>query len=240
MKVVMTAIGCLIVGFGSLCHGAEKMNVFVNTVVTNVTSESVPFKVVFTNCSDMSISVLKPVVGRDMVVRVYDKAGEQLARSGVSLSGYGKEVKKEYVSLKPRATWASEMYELFNVVSPSFRMTPDQTVRVEVVYSMDGREYMAAEYIRIPPHDMGIKPEYISKEKALELAVQELKKSGDAVATRKDLELEVQCINGIYRVVFLKEKAVSKAHMWGGGRVLRVIQIDAATGKVIQVALGRR
>lgn len=138
--------------------GADKnLLISIEPSTTQFTSENVPFKMVFTNAGDKAISVLKPVMGRDMVIRVYGKTGEELARSGIPgeySGGYGKNDNKEYVSLKPRVAWETEDYELFSATHPAFRVAPDQTVRVSVTYLLNGREYKAETAIDIPAHDL--------------------------------------------------------------------------------------
>lgn len=219
---------------------AESLSIHVDVQKTKATSESIPFKVIFTNDSDMTVSVLKPIVGRNMVVCVCDERGDQLARSAIPsdfASDYGNVTNLGHVSLAPRSCLETETYELFSVVYPGFRITPGQVVRMDISYLLEGKEYKADAQIRIPPHDFEIRPEYISKERARALAALELKKRGCRMDAVNDVEPKVQCINGTYRVVYARKDS-EMSTIRGGGEVC--VRIDAITGNVLQLSMGRR
>lgn len=239
MKKMAHIMLCLLGVLMGMVHGAEETRVFLEPLATNVTSEFIPFRMCFTNLSDKTVSVLKPVAGRDLVIRVYGKNGDELARSGIPCeyaSGYWKDVKEEHVVLGPYATCEAGRYELFAVARPSFRMTPDQTVRVEATYSMQGKEYKADVLIHIPPHDMKIKPGYISKEKARELAVAELRNRGFSTEKLlKGIEPEVMCINGIYRVSYSRSVPSSILR----DPIIVSVCVDAANGQVLKLLIGQ-
>jgi len=235
MKVLALIIFSLSWVFVWSLYGAEELRVFVEHSETNATSEYIPFKMCFTNAGDKAISILKPVIGRDFVVRVYSKTGDELARSAIQseyMPNHWKNVNKEWISLKPNAIWDSEEYDLFAVVYPVFRITPNQTVRAEVSYSLNGVMYVTDVLIGIPSHDMVIKPEYISKEKAVELAVAELRRRGFfANALLKGIVPDTQCINGVYRVSY--SRSVPQGVL--GDSLIVSVKVDAKTGKVLQI-----
>ena len=226
--------------FAVQSYAADGLSIAIELAEAKITSETVPFKLVLTNGSDKTISVLKPIVGSNMVVCVYDQMGVRLARSAIP-SDYNSVQEmsdnKKYVSMDPRTCLESDAYELFSVVYPVFRISRGQTVLVNVVYLLNGKEYKANAQIHIPQHDFELKHEFISKERASELAFQELKTRGYRMETIDGIEPEVRCINGIYRISYLPNGA-KQATMRGGGGLN--IKIDAATGKVLQVSMGRR
>jgi hypothetical protein len=240
MKGTIQFVMNLVLLFAVQSYAAESLVIDIEVQESKVTSESVPFKVVVTNGGDRTISVLKPLIGRNLVVCICDKMGNQLARSAIPgdyVFDYGNATNKEYVSLAPRSCLKTETCELFSVVYPTFRITPGQAVRMDITYSLNGQEYKADAQIQIPPHDFEIKSEYISKERACAIAIQELKKRGYRMETGNYLEPKVQCINGIYRIIYMRKGAAESTHRGGGGVNIR---IDAVTGNVLQLSMGRR
>jgi hypothetical protein len=242
MKITTKLVVGLISGLAALCHGAEGLIISIEPFTTQITSESVPFRVVFTNASNVTISILKPVLARDLVLCVFDKTNAEQARSGIGVEymvGYGMEDKNEYISLTPHEIWKTEPYDLFKHTRSSFRIAPDQTVRVSAIYSLKGKDYEGSAMIVIPAHDLEVKPEYISGDKALALAIQELKKRGFKMDALKGIEPTVQCVNGIYRVVYSRQLP-SQPRVRGGGPVIISLKVDAISGNILQVSGGRR
>lgn len=234
MKNARTLMAWIFSGLSAICHGAEELIISIEPLTTQFTSESVPFKVVFTNAGEAVFSVPKPSLGRNTTFRVFNNKGENLARSGMrarDVGGYGEEEKAEYASLKPHESWKTETYDLFSHVRPTFRIASGQTVQLVVAYSLEGKEYKASAALAIPAHDLEIKPEYIPKEKALNLAVDEIKKKPNFWSKIKNIEPDVQCINGSYRVVFSRQLPLGTT----GGSLLASVKIDATTGRVLQV-----
>lgn len=196
-----------------------------------VTSESMSIQVVFTNTSNATITFPEPVLGRTLVLRVFDEKDNLLARSGIPIEYIGDDDKSvvKRNSLQPRESWKTESFDLFISVYPSVMLTPDQTVRVSAIYSLNGKDYEASASIDIPAHDLVIKPEYISKEKALDLARQDFEKKGAGkMDVFKDAVPTAQCINGIYRVIYSHPQPPRAR-----GQFNVVIKIDAITGNVL-------
>lgn len=234
MKTVAHIMLCLTWVLAVPVVGAEELRVFIETSATNVTSESVPFKICFTNASDKMVSILKPVVGTDMSIRVYDKTGEELACTRMPSMVFEKEqgdVQRERILLKPLGTWESEIYELFSIVYPAFRIAANQEVRLEVVCSINNKQYIFSASLYIPPPDLRIKPEYISEKRAMEIVENEIGKWPELRHSIGDIKPVIQCVNGSYRVAYLRSLPAGVR----GGSTVFSMKIDAATGRVLQM-----
>ena len=142
MKALATIMVVIIAVNATISQGAELLKVLVKPSEVPFTSESVQFTVVFTNICEKAISVLKPVVGDNMSICVYDKTGDELARSRTLPKERFKNVQPEHILLNPFGTWESEPYELLSIVYPVFRVVSNRNARIELTYSIDNKKYV--------------------------------------------------------------------------------------------------
>ena len=234
MKKLIAIMTCTITLSATISLWAESLKVLVKPSDAPFTSESVQFRVVFTNVGDKAVWALKPVVGTNMSIRVYDKTGEELActrMSSMVLEKEHRDVQRERILLKPLETWESEIYELFSIVHPAFRIAANQEVRIEVICSVNNKQYISATSLYIPPPDLRIKPEYISKKRAMEIAKSEIGKRPELRHLIGDIKPEVQCVNGSYRVAYLRSLPAGVR----GSSTVFSMKIDATTGQVLQM-----
>ena len=252
-SIVLTVglmMGCIVPcrGDGGVVLSSDRLVLSIEPSTLPFTSESVPFQVVFTNTSDSTFTILEPVLGRDLVIRVFDKEGQELARSVNNIEyrnryrGNRPGENKEYIQLKPREAWKTEILDLFVHVRPSFRITPDQTVSIVVKYTLtevgvkreEEKEYEAKISVDIPARDMEVKRGYISSDEALALAERELRINPDKWSKVKDITPTVQCINGTYRITYPRDWPPK---MRGPTYIYKIV-IDAHTGKILSVSMG--
>lgn len=234
MKNLITTMICTITLSATISLWAESLKVLVKPTVAPFTSESVQFRVVFTNVGDKAVRALKPVIGADMSIRVCDKAGEELACTRTSSMVLEKEHgggQRERILLKPLETWESEVYELFSIVHPVFRIAVNQEVRIEMICSINNKQYISAASVYIPPPDLRIKPEYISKKMAMEIARSEIEKRPELRHLIDDIKPEIKCVNGSYRVEYLRLLPTGVR----GSNTIFSMKIDATTGRILQM-----
>jgi len=219
------------------CKTYDGLVLFIEPSATPFTSESVPVRMVFTNASDKTLVIPEPILGRNLVLRVLDEHGKHLSQSGSSAdhdddNGVPIPV-KERITLKPYEAWKTEVFDLFTHTSPSL-IEPAQTVCVLATYSFNDENYEGKITLGVPAHDLEIKPEYISGEKALALTQQELGKYPDMWNAVKNIEPSVQCVNGIYRVTYSRPLPPGVR----GNSIIVSIRIDASTGKILSRRVG--
>ena len=233
-KTVLFIIGLMM---GCTVFGAEnKLALIVEPSPLPFTSESALFRVVFTNAGDAALTIPTPALGINLSVRVTNEEGKWLASSPTA--GDEARIKKaleNILSLEPQAVWETEPIDLFKRISR--HIEPGQPVCVAVTYTLEEKRYEAKTVLKIPPHDTEIKPEYISKEKALAVAEQRIAKDIEEHGPWdeiKGIKPEVKCINGVYRVIY---PWVPPKPMEGPEYLIR-IDVDARTGKVLRVLGG--
>lgn len=235
MKRLINAIVFLIAANAVYGKCADGLDVMVVPSPVQFTSESVHLKVVFTNTSDRAILFLRPLIGRDMIIRVYDKSGEEMACSRRLIENdsrcYG-DVPREHIRLKPLEKWVSDSFELFSVVYPAICINSNQYVRVVVVCSINNKKYEAEVSLNIPPPDLRIRPEYISQADAIKIAENEIMKQIELWNLIRDVKPVVKCINGSYRIVY--SRPIPRGVR--GSSSLASVKIDAMTGRVLQMS----
>jgi len=236
MKYLVLLTTGLMMALATSCKTYNGLILSIEPSATPPTSESVPFHVVFMNTGDSTLSVLKPVMGRDLVIHVFDENNNELTLS-TSKSEYSDiywgdtpKPRKEYTKIKSGEIWKSESFDLFIDTYPSFRLVPDQTVRMEAIYSLKGKEFEINTTFDIPAHDTEIKPEYISGDEALALATQNLIKIGFAEDAINELKITVQCINGTYRVTYSHPNPPPRVR----GRFSFTVKIDPISDEILQ------
>ena len=235
MKKAMVLMISSMIGIAISCKANDGLVLFIEPSAMPFTSESVPVRVVFTNANDKTLVIPEPILGRNLALRVFDEHGKHLSQSGSSADhddddGVPIPV-KERITLKPYEAWKTEIFDLFTHSFPSFLIEPNKNVRVVATYSLDDKNYEGNIALSIPAHNLEIKPEYISSEKGLAIAIQELEKGGIKMDTFKETETTIQCINGVYRVT------LSRPILPGAmGNSSFIIKIDATSGEILQVS----
>jgi len=233
-------LASLVMSCAAFCQ-ANKLALVVEPSSLPSTSESVFIRVVFTNTGSSTFTIPEPNVDRNLAILVSDEKDNLLSRSPIYIDAEDDDAEdddekmpEERVSLKPYAAWEMEPIDVFKATSPSFMIKPDEAVCVTVTYSLAEKEYKAQTTLKIPAQDLEIKPEYISKEKALSLARQKIAELDGYLNATKDITPTIQCVNGIYRVIYSRTLPLK---VRGSSIVLR-LDIDALTGKVLRVLGG--
>jgi len=221
------------IGFVTSCKGAAELALFIKPSGAPFTSESVSIQVVFTNTSDATISFPTPVLGRNLTLCTFDNNDTLLTRSGI-LVKYDDEIPVvKPIALMSRGTWTTESLNLFEQTSPSFMITPNQTIRVLATYTLTGKEYNGSISLVIPEHDMQIKQEYISSKQALDLARQAIEEKGYGGEV-KDITPTMECINGIYRIIYSRPLPPRVR----GSTTVVGVHVDAISGVVLRIFMG--
>ena len=234
MKSLINVIAFLIAANAVYGQCADGIDVVFVPSLEHLTSESVHFKVVVINAGDKTVFFTKPLVGRDMIIRVYDKFGKEQASSPLLIENnsicHG-DATREYIPLKPLESWDSDSYELFSVVYPPICINSNQDLRVVVVCSINNKKYEAEVSLRIPSPDLQIRPEYISQNEAMIIAEREIMKQTELWNLIKDVKPDVKCVNGSYRIVYSR----SLPRGVRGSTTMASVKIDALTGRVLQM-----
>lgn len=234
MKRIMLLLASAMIGITTTCSGADGLGVSIEPSRDQFTSESIPFRVVFTNTTKSKITFPEPIRGKNLAFFVFadNQKGGLLARSGVIKTqlndGGTPPDSPKRISVDPGHAWKTEYFDLFKHTSPPSMISTGQTVRVTVTYSLKDDKYEDSILVSIPLHDLTIMPEYISSEKALELARSDfVKKMQGNLGVYRDVVPSVQCVNGVYRVVYAHPNPPKTR-----GCFDVVIKVDATTGNV--------
>jgi len=228
-------LASLVMSCAAFCQ-ADKLALVVEPSSLPSTSESVFIRVAFTNARSSTLTIPEPSIEKNLAIRVFDDKNEEIAgsypHSYFDEDDQTEKVPAKYISLKPHAMLEMVPIDIFKTVSPSFLINPGQTVRVKVTYTFAEADYEAQATLKIPAHDLEIKDEYISEEKALALAEQHILEVYGSLDVINGFTSSVKCINGKYRVMYLAPPK-SRPPGWRGRTLNVLVHIDALTGKIL-------